>query len=42
MTISSFRQKTLAAALTAPGQGSPASFGPHPGTETVLPFARSL
>jgi hypothetical protein len=42
MTLDSLWQKTLPAALTAPSQGGPSTFGSHPSTKTVLTFASSF
>jgi hypothetical protein len=42
VTISSFRQKTFSATLTAPCEGGASAFGSHAGTKTVLTFASSF
>jgi hypothetical protein len=36
------REQPFAAALAPAGETGTAAFGPHPGTEAVLTFARSL
>jgi hypothetical protein len=42
MSIDAFGKKPFAAALTAPGERRAPAFCSHPGTKTVLAFARAL
>ncbi len=42
MSIYTFGKEALPAALTSPGKRGAPALGPHPGTKTVLAFARSL
>jgi hypothetical protein len=42
VSVNAFRQQAFAATLPAARECRPAASGPHPGTETVLAFARSL
>ncbi len=40
--VNAFREQAFAAALAAARESGATAFGPHPGTETVLAFPRSL
>jgi hypothetical protein len=40
--VNAFREQTFAAALPPAGECRAATFGPHPGTETMLAFPCSL
>ena len=42
MPVNALRKQAFAAALAAARESGATSFGPHPGTETVLAFPRSL
>ena len=42
MSLDAFREQAFAAALPPTREDRAAAFGPHSGTETVLPFARSF